>query len=209
MNITVQTLQIFIFLLPGFFASIAMDMLVVRNKKQDIYFLVETLIFSMAIYTIYYSFIGNPPIVVTLEDGLIKYKATPRGVLVLFLISVSLPLLLSSLANNNFLMKWLNKLNISKNTSRNSVWLDVFYEFKKCYVIIDFSNGRRLYGWPVFYSDSPESKYLFLSQPAWITWDEKEQKSIVTELEIEGILITDENAIEHIEFLGGEYRKSD
>ena len=75
------------------------------------------------------------------------------------------------------------------------VWFDIFTD-KKTYIIINFENGRRLYGWPEYYSDNPEDKSPFLCQAAWI---DKEEKHI--ELDNKGILITPNEKIDTIEFL--------
>jgi len=39
------------------------------------------------------------------------------------------------------------------------VWFDVFYDVKK-HIIINFENGRRIYGWPVYYSNDPDKQYI-------------------------------------------------
>ena len=82
----------------------------------------------------------------------------------------------------------------SRRTARSSVWYDAFCDKRKP-IIINFVNGRRIYGWPLYYSDTPESPYIFLFEPAWI------ENEKVIELDISGILITPEQKIESIEFL--------
>jgi hypothetical protein len=95
-------------------------------------------------------------------------------------------------------MKLARALRISKKTARSSVWFDVFSD-KKTAIIINFENGRRIYGWPLYYSDNPEKPYIFLSKPAWIKKGKEKDEFI--HLDIEGILITPEQKIESIEFL--------
>lgn len=71
----------------------------------------------------------------------------------------------------------------------------------KRHVIIDFENGRRIYGWPKYYSNTPENPYIFLHKPAWIEVDEESKENRFIDLDVEGILITPEQKIESIEFL--------
>jgi hypothetical protein len=97
-------------------------------------------------------------------------------------------------------MKIARKLLITRRTARTSVWFDVFYDIKK-HIIINFENGRRIFGWPMYYSNDPEKQYIFLHQPAWIVKDAKKGEEKYVDLAIEGILITPEQRIESIEFL--------
>jgi len=52
-SLSFQTLQVLIFLIPGFIAQKIVDTLVVRKEKKEFGKVVEALIFSMIIYTIY------------------------------------------------------------------------------------------------------------------------------------------------------------
>lgn len=101
---------------------------------------------------------------------------------------------------NDLHMKLARWLRFSKRTSRVSVWLDVFYA-SKGFIIINFQDGRRLRGWPMYFSDDPNKPYLFLWKPAWIEMDEATLQPKVIELDLEGILVTPEEKIESIEFL--------
>ena len=113
----------------------------------------------------------------------------------LFGISLIIPMILGILITNDLHMKVARKFRISRKTARSSVWFDVFYDIRG-YVIINFENGRRIYGWPMYYSNEPKEPYIFLYDPAWIVNNQ------YMELNVEGILITPEQKIESIEFLG-------
>ena len=56
---TFQALQILIFLIPGFISATILNVLIVRKEKREFGKIVEALIFSMVIYTIY-SFTVHP-----------------------------------------------------------------------------------------------------------------------------------------------------
>ena len=189
-----QALQILIFLIPGFISAVILDTLAVRMEKKELGKIIEALIFSMIIYTIYSSISGKSPISLSKIEESTTLVYDSKSFLWLALISLFIPLVLSFLITNDLHMKLARKLRITKKTARESVWFDVFSDLDKP-IIINFENGRRIYGWPMYYSTKPENPYIFLFRPAWI------QEDKFVELNIEGILITPEQKIESIEFL--------
>lgn len=191
---TFQALQILIFLIPGFISATILDALVVRKEKKELGKIIEALIFSMLIYTIYSAVSGRSPIALNQIEKSITYSYDSKSFLWLGLFSIGIPVVLSFLITNDLHMKAARTLLISKRTARSSTWFDVFYDRKRD-IIINFENGRRIYGWPEYYSEDPEKPYIFLHKPAWI----KEEEFV--DLNVEGILITPEQKIECIEFL--------
>ena len=192
---TFQALQVLIFLIPGLISSTVLNALVVRKKEQkELERVIEALIFSMLIYTFYSIVHGRSPVVLDQTANTITYSYDVVSFLWLVSISIVVPVVLSFLITNDWHMKLARALRISRRTARSSVWFDVFYDLKK-HIVIDFENGRRIYGWPMYYSDNPGEPYIFLYRPHWI----EEDKFIDTGLF--GILITPEQKIEAIEFL--------
>ena len=191
-----DALNILLFLIPGFISANFLDIIVVRKEKNDFSKVVEALIFSLVIYTIYAIVFKETPVIIEEKSIIFNWES----LLFLSIFSVLLPLVLGANITNDLLMKVVRFLRITKNTSRSSVWLDAFYDIKR-HVILNFENGRRIYGWPMYYSKEPDNPYIFLYKPAWVVEAEgtKEQKFI--ELDLEGILITPEQKIESIEFL--------
>ena len=55
---TFKALQILIFLIPGFISTAMLSVLIVRKEQKELGKIVEALIFSLLIYTIY-SFVGS------------------------------------------------------------------------------------------------------------------------------------------------------
>jgi len=191
---TFQALQILIFLIPGFISATILNALIVRKEKKDLGKIIEALIFSMLIYTIYSFVSGSSPLMLNLTGKSITYSYDSKSFLWLGLLSIGIPVVLSFLVTNDWHMEVARELRISKKTARSSVWFDVFCD-KVTHIIINFENGRSIYGWPEYYSEEPEKPYIFLHKPAWI----QEEKFI--DVEVEGILITPEQKIESIEFL--------
>jgi len=199
MNVSYEFLHVLIYLIPGFISSAIMNIMNVRAKEQKEFGkIVEALIFSLLVYTIYSLVTKNSPIEIVKIGESFTYSYNYKSFLLLILICVSIPLIFCFFITNDLHMKLARALRISKKTARSSVWFDVFSD-KKTAIIINFENGRRIYGWPLYYSDNPEKPYIFLSKPAWIKKGKEKDEFI--HLDIEGILITPEQKIESIEFL--------
>jgi hypothetical protein len=116
------------------------------------------------------------------------------SMLLLLLFAVGLPLLIAASINNDLHLRLARALRITRRTGKSSVWFDAFHKHPTD-VVIDFADGRRLFGWPTFYSDDPSTPYIYLERPHWIV------KSRFVDAGVSGILITPEEKIEFISFL--------
>ena len=197
---TFQALQVLVFLIPGFISATILNVLIVRKAKSELGKIVEALIFSLIIYTIYSLVVDKSPVALIQVGESSTYSYDSEAFLWLGLFSIVIPLVLAFLVTNDLHMKLSRFFRISRRTARSSVWFDVFADQKK-HVIIDFADGRRIYGWPMYYSDNPEDQYVFLYDPAWIEQDDATGESKFIDVDIEGILITPEQSIESIMFL--------
>jgi len=195
MMYTFQAIQIIIFLIPGFIAGIVYNGLVVRRQPKEFKLIIEALIFSVLIYTPYYYIFEALPILFTKKDDLIIYSFNGTSLSILLLFSLFFPIVFAYIVNNDIHMRILRFFKITTKTAGETIWLDVFYTHKN-FIIINFEDGRRIYGWPMYFSETPQNPYIFLYKPKWI---DNENKFI--ELNNEGILITPEMKIQSIEFL--------
>jgi hypothetical protein len=195
---TFQAIQILIFLIPGFIADSVYNGLVVRRQPKEFKLIIEALIFSVLIYTPFYYIFEAQPILFTKKDDLIIYSFNGTSLSILLLFSLLVPIVFSYIVNNDIHLKILRFFKITPKTSGETVWLDVFYKYKNP-IIINFEDGRRIYGWPMYYSETPQNPYIFLYKPKWI-----DDKNEFIELNNEGILITPEMKIQSIEFLKKE-----
>jgi hypothetical protein len=193
--ISIEILTILIFLFPGLLSVSIINLLVIRRKQEkDIYLIIEALLLSIVEYGIYSIFTKFPPISrIDLGDTIFFSINSPEFP-ILLIISFIIPIIISLCINSDIHMKIARLLKLTSKTSRMSVWNDAFQNSNK-YVIIVFSNGRRVYGWPLFYSDEPNEQYIYLYRPYWII------KNKFIDAKVDGILITPEQKIEFIEFL--------
>jgi len=199
-SLSFQTLQVLIFLIPGFIAQKIIDTLVVRKEKKEFGKVVEALIFSMIIYTIYSFKSGKSPIMLSKIQDYTVYLYDSNSLICLAALSLAIPTIMAFFITNDLHMKIARMLRITKKTARSSVWFDVFYDIR-AHVIINFADGRRIFGWPMYYSNDPEQPYVFLYNPAWIVDDPETKEQKFVHLDEIGILITPKEEIESIEFL--------
>lgn len=189
-----ETLQILILLLPGIISSKVLDFFIARKKPEPFEKILESLVFSMIIYVLFTFFSDKSPVYLCAEKTgyFLKYNAI--GFLGLFIISLFIPVIFGVCHTYDFPMNILRRFKLTNRTSRDTIWYNVFCDLKT-HIIINFENGRRIYGWPMYYSDDPAKPYIFLHKPAWI------DEGKFTYLDIKGILITSEQKIESVEFL--------
>lgn len=93
----------------------------------------------------------------------------------------------------------ISKAPAAEYNSRAPAWLDVFTDQQRGGVAVNYAAGRRLSGWPAYFSDDPEEGLLYLRSAAWVDAD----SGVWHDIEADGILIDTRDGIESIEFLKG------
>ena len=202
MNLSAETLVILLYLTPGLLASLVFDTIVVRPKKdKDVLTrIVEGLVFSLLIYGSVAVFSGKFPAQVVINQGVetkaqFYYIAFEGKLLIPVIIaSVFLPLLLGALWTHDLHMKLLRLLKITNKTARETVWFDVFTDQKR-YVVVNLTHGKRVFGWPMYYSTDPTEGLLYLYDAAWI-----DSNGEPIEIDVHGLLLVKKDNIDSIEF---------
>lgn len=123
---TYQALQILIFLIPGFIASIILDILVVRNKKNDLSKVIEALSFTLVIFAIFSAATGRSPLSADKTGQIVSWTYDGQAFIWLIGISIVIPVILSFLDTHDYYMGLARWLTISKKTARTSVWVDLY-----------------------------------------------------------------------------------
>ena len=194
MNITGETLAVFLLLMPGFLASVVLNAVVVRPTKDRVGNIIEALVFSFLIYAILTPFDRSPVDLEVTSTGTYRPIVIPELLPHAMVLAVFLALLLGFLITNDYHMKLLRKAKVTARTARTNTWLDIFIDQKR-YVVVTFTDGRRLFGWPEYYSNDTTEGLLYISDPAWIGEDDE-----YTDLGVHGILLTNKDRIESIVF---------
>ena len=97
--------------------------------------------------------------------------------------AIGLGLGVARLTNNDALHEWLRKKRFSQRSSQPSEWCTVFVALET-YVVIEFKDGRRLYGWPEVWPSNFERGHIFITEASWI-----HQEPQVSLPNTEGILV--------------------
>lgn len=198
-----EALAVLIILLPGFLAARTVQALCVRPSQTELDKVVEALLYSFVTYVVYAVILKRFPLQIiheALPNG--SQQSTPQihsfDLLILLGVSLLLALVASASITNDLHGRLFRFLRITKRTTRSSIWGDVFHDLSY-YVQIQFADGRKVLGWPKYFSDTPEESSIFLENAAWV---EKDGRLI--DIPGPGILITRNMQIESIMFLSGE-----
>ena len=194
MNISGEALAVFLLLMPGFLSSAVLNAIVVRQARDRVGSVIEALVFSFVIYAILTPFGRSPVDLEATTTGTYRPLVTPDLLLYAMGLAVGLALLLGFLITNDYHMKLLRKMKITASTARINTWLDIFIDQRR-YVVVTFADGRRLFGWPEYYSNDTTEGLLYVSDPAWIGEDDE-----YTDLDVHGMLLTNKDRIESIVF---------
>jgi hypothetical protein len=194
MNISGEALAVFLLLMPGFLSSAVLNAIVVRQTKDRVGSIIEALVFSFVIYAILTPFGRSPVDLEVTSTGSYRPIVTPELLLYAMGLAVGLALLLGFSITNDYHMKLLRKTKVTVSTARINTWLDIFIDQRR-YVVVTFADGRRLFGWPEYYSNDTTEGLLYVSDPAWIGEDGE-----YTDLDVHGMLLTNKDRIESIVF---------
>lgn len=199
MNITAETLGLFLILIPGFVSSLILDALVVRKPRSNLSQIIEALVFSFFIYVIVSVSVSSALISIQIykSGDITTYEPiiNTSAIVVTAILSLVTPLIISISITNDLHMKFLRWLSVTIKTARHNTWLDVFIDNKERYVFVHLRDERRLFGWPLYYSNTPEEGLLYLYDAAWVS-DEGEYDDVGGD----GIFLVDKSMIESIVF---------
>jgi len=216
-----SAIYVLLILLPGFVTLFVETSISYQRQTSGTFFIAKALVYSFINYSLF-SITGFSLISWTISD--ISHQA--RRIIinpiwfdafVMLFISVVTGLGIGLFKNKDLHMRFARRLGLTRRTSRASIWLDIFHdkyskknerEIKNreniygAYVIVFLKDGRRVYGWPEYFSDDyNDGPVLFLTNAAWISDDGNE-----VEIPYPGILING-SQIELIQFYMAEDMK--
>lgn len=198
MEITLEALALLIFLLPGFVSSSLLDHVLVRKPKDNFGKIIEALVFSFIIYVLVVGLVGVPAFEIPANAADVPSLATSlinqSFIWLALVVSLVLPLVLGFLSATDIHMRFLRLVRVTNKTARETTWLDVFADQKR-YVIVNLTGQRRVFGWPMYFSNDRDEGLLYLHDPAWVNED-----GTYTALDTHGLFLVEPGSIESIEF---------
>ena len=180
MNVSTEALNLLLLFLPGAISSWVLTTALRRRTPEPLHRLLEAIAFTLATTTLLAlagAAIGAPPVLppLALEAGRLAVRDGGGLTLAaLLMLAVLLPLPIARALTRDRHMALLRRLGITTRTSRDSTWEDVFTEQGDRFVVLELADGRRLQGYPRYWSDNPEEGFVYLSRPAWLVRTEGE-----------------------------------
>ena len=183
--LTNEVLGVLSFLLPGFISAWIFYGLTSYPKPTQFERIVQALIFTM---------IAQACVVVIRWLVHVSWNEN-ISLVVSVAVAILIGLFLARLSNNDRLHKLLRYLRFTRETSFPSEWYGVFSQ-RQTYIVLNLTDGRRLYGWPEEWPSVPGSGYFSIAHAEWLDKDNKR----VPATGVRSILIAS-TEVRYIEFM--------
>lgn len=163
-----QLVSVIYALLPGFLAAWIFYGLTAYPKKSPFERVIQALIFTGIVQaTVFmlrgiFLFVGR--------SWCIGIWTNDVAFIWSILLGVLLGIAFAFLANTDWFHKLARFVGITNRTSYTSEWFSAFNQDKR-YVVLHLEGGRRLYGWPYEWPDTPDVGHFVIVQPEWLLDD--------------------------------------
>jgi len=195
--VTTELINLFNFLLPGFITSFLSNSLTSFPKKSTFELVVLALIYTVIINSFVEALGWAFLAIGKFGFSIAEWSSTAKA-LWSFFFAVIFGLSIAYFYTNDTLHKILRKLKITNQTSYPSEWYGTFTETHS-YVVLHFTDGRRLMGWPEEWPSSPKNGHFILQNAAWLV--ETDGKTDQIELSNVEKIILDATIISMVEFV--------
>lgn len=187
MPTSLEALQVILYLLPGYVTLRVKELLSFPNKASDIGRAIDGVVLTFLNLVVLFTLRLILP-----ENFFSTIYATTIS---LFLISVLLGVVLGSDTVTSKCYGAMRYLGLTNMSGRVDAWSDAFNNIRGIYVKVTLANGKQYLGWPMYYSDDPELKDLFLADAYSLEGGE------ATKIAGPGVLIPGKSDLVSIEFL--------
>lgn len=161
-------LQVLLGLLPGFLTVALIQTLTVREKKKEFERVVQALLYTFICHLVW-QLVKALVHVIQNWNGHSPWEPTVTTEFVgLAVCAVGLALVMTSVINHGWVHAVFRKLRLTKQGSRPSGWYDAFYRRQRQYVVLHLKDGRRIFGWPLTFSELPSEGHIFLVDAQWL-----------------------------------------
>lgn len=176
-------LYLFFYLLPGLFGSMVYDYILEGEKRENIDRVASALVLTLASAMVLH-YAAGAPIVPSFEvtnetrvDALMN-AFLGENLLRATLLSTVIALVFGALNNHGLLYLLLRAIHITYKTGDGDIWQQTFYKFRGCWISIEFKDGRRLVGWPKFFSSTGKQREILVADATW--WSQNDAGEFVS-----------------------------
>lgn len=236
MPTTIIALMVFLLFFPGFLTQMIIELLTPKKQRTDFERFISAAGFSFLLYAIYLIFHQLAPDTLPLLPVQPNFTPYPTAIIIIFGESIVIGALLGRTLSSGSLYsllrgKWpfhkpssreefkqaLKRILFrwTSQTGHNTVWETAFAGVHVSLVRVHLKDGRIVIGAPLWYSDHPKRRELFIThadpnqvqyedlQKIWIIEKSEGNRRTrqVREVEGPGILLTPDSGIEVVEFL--------
>ncbi len=163
--LTSEVINLLTFLLPGFVTALIFYGVTSFPKRTEFDAVVVALVFT----TIVRVLVSGLRDVLVQAGRFAQIGPWTANVQTLwsFVIAAVLGIVFAYLMNNDSIHAVLRKMRVTNQTSYPSEWYGTFSENKN-YIVLHFTDGRRLYGWPREWPTNPASGHFVIAEPEWL-----------------------------------------
>lgn len=195
-ELSAEAVKLLTYLLPGFMAAWLFYGLTSHPKPSQFERVVQALILTFAIQVL---MLPVRSVATAMGRVAVVGTWTTSSTLVAsFVLAIAVGAALAYFTNKDWLHSRLRTLGFTSKTSHPSEWYCVF-DRQRSYVIVQLRDGRRLYGWPKEWSNTPEEGQLYIQMPTWLN----EDRESIDLPQLDGILIHSKD-VQWIEFARNE-----
>ena len=196
-SLTTELFSILKYLLPGFLTAWIYYAFTATPKPSQFERIIQALIFTIFIQGMVFCL--RP---LLLEAGKIKsfgHWNESTKLIWSYISSVALGFLFSIFANNDKLHALLRLFRITKQTSYHCEWYGAFHDREGCRVVLNLTDGRRIFGYPIEWPSEPSKGHFVLTEAAWI--EEKNGVSEYVDMPQVDAMLFKVSDIQWVEFL--------
>ncbi|PYL05693.1 MAG: hypothetical protein DME33_15845 [Verrucomicrobia bacterium] len=186
-------IPILLFLLPGLVTAGVVNALVVRKPKDAFDKVIEALIFTMFNLTLFVIVRWLLELIPKIQFARDNFY-TVGNISLMTACSITVALVTAAEMNNEWLLQKLRDWRITRKTAKPSTWIETLAQSQR--FVVHLTDGRRVYGWPTFYSDTPEERAIYLESASWLGDDNAALNDPLI-----SILLDKESGIKLIEFV--------
>ena len=192
-------ISVLYFLLPGLLSLAIINRLVVSKDKDVFDKIVRAFLFTFINLVLFAAIRWILELIPGIAFDRGEYF-TPGNLFLMISCAVAIGFAWAYELNNEPILQRLRepkgwKWRFTRRTYKPSTWYETFFSMQK-YVVVHLEDGRRVYGWPRFFSDDPNERAVFLEDASWLN----DKNGFVNDPRI-SVFLDKSSGIKLIEFL--------